>query len=130
MDWLDLLAVYGTLKSLLQCHSSKVSILRCSAFFTAQLSHPYLTTRKTIALTKLSIVGPVMFLLFSMLSRLGITFLPRSKRLNFLAAITICSDFGMPLSPHKKKMKSDTVSIVFPSISYEVMETDAIILVF
>ena len=80
-DWLDLLAVQGTLKSLLQYHSSKVSILQCSAFFTVQLSHPYMTTGKTIALTRQTFVGKVMFLLFNMLSRLVITFLPRSKRL-------------------------------------------------
>ena len=81
MDWLDLLAVHGTLKSLLQHHSSKASILRCSAFFTVQLSHPYMTTGKTIALTRRTFVGKVMSLLFNMLSRLVITFLPRSKRL-------------------------------------------------
>ena len=97
MDWLDLLAVQGTLKSLLQHHSSKASILWCSAFFTIQLSHPYMTTGKTIALTRQTFVGKVMPLLFNMLSRLLITFLPRSKRLfNFMAAITICSDFGAP----------------------------------
>ena len=79
MDWLDLLAVQGTLKSLLQHHSSKASILRCSAFFTVQLSHPYMTTRKTIALTRWTFVDKVMSLLFNMLSRLVITFLPRSK---------------------------------------------------
>ena len=78
MDWLDLLAVQGTLKSLLQHYSSKASILRCSAFFTVQLSHPYLTTGKTIALTRWTFVGKVMSLLFNMLSRLVITFLPRS----------------------------------------------------
>ena len=81
MDWLDLLAVQGTLKSLLQNHSSKASIPRCSAFFTVQLSHPYMTTGKTIALTRWTFVGKVMSLLFNMLSRLVITFLPRSKRL-------------------------------------------------
>ena len=81
MDWLDLLAVQGTLKSLLQHHSSKASILRCSAFFTVQLSHPYVTTGKTIALTRWTFVDKVMSLLFNMLSRLFITFLPRSKRL-------------------------------------------------
>ena len=81
MDWLDLLAVQGTLKSLLQHHSSKASILRCSAFFTVQLSHPYMTTGKTIALTRRTFVGKVMSLLFNMLSRLVITFLLRSKRL-------------------------------------------------
>ena len=81
MDWLGLLAVQGTLKSLLQHHSSKASILRCSAFFIVQLSHPYMTTGKTIALTRQTFVGRVMSLLFNMLSRLVITFLPRSKRL-------------------------------------------------
>ena len=81
MDWLDLLAVQGTLKSLLQYHSSKASILRCSAFFIVQLSHPYVTTGKTIALTKSTFVSKVMSLLFNMLSRLVITFLPRSKHL-------------------------------------------------
>ena len=81
MDWLDLLAVQGTLKRLLQHHSSKASILWCSAFFTVQLSHPYMTTGKTIALTRRTFVGKVMSLLFSMLSRLVIAFLPRSKRL-------------------------------------------------
>ena len=81
MDWLDLLAVQGTLKSLLQHHSSRASILRCSAFFTVQLSHPYMTTGKTIALTRWIFVGKVMSLLLNMLSRLVITFLPRSKRL-------------------------------------------------
>ena len=96
MDWLDLLAVQGTLKSLLQHHSSKASILRRLAFFTVQLSHPYMTTGKTIALTQQTFVGKVMSLLFNMLSRLVITFLPRSKHLNFMAAVTICSDFGAP----------------------------------
>ena len=97
MDWLDLLAVQGTLKSLLQHHSSKASILRCSAFFTVQLSHPYMTTGKTIALTRQTFVGKVMSLLLNMLSRVVITFLPRSKcLLIFMAAITICSDFGAP----------------------------------
>ena len=81
MDWLDLLVVQGTLKSLLQYHSSKVSILQCSAFFIVQLSHPYMTSGKTIALTRQTFVGKVMFLLFNMLSRLVITFLPRNKRL-------------------------------------------------
>ena len=93
MDWLHL-AIQGTLKSLLQHHSSKTSILQHSAFFIVQLSHPYMTTGKTIALTTRSFVGKVMSLLFNMLSRLVITFLPRSKHLNFMAAITICSDFG------------------------------------
>ena len=81
MDWLDLLAVQGTLKSLLQHHSSKPSVLRCSAFFMVQLSHPYMTTGKTIALTRWTFVDKVMSLLFNMLSRLAITFLPRSKHL-------------------------------------------------
>ena len=93
MDWLDLLAVHGTLKSL-QHHSSKASILRHSAFFIVQLSHPCMTSGKTIALTRLTFVGKLMSLLFNMLSRLVITFFPRSKHLNFMAAITICSDFG------------------------------------
>ena len=82
MDWLDLLAVQGTLKSLLQHHSSKASIFWCSAFFTVQLSHPYMTTRKTIALARQNFVDKVMSLLFNMLSRLVITFLPRSKCLS------------------------------------------------
>ena len=94
MDWLDLLAVQGTLKSLLQHHSSKALILWRSAFFTVQLSHPYMTTGKTIALTRRTFVDKVMSLLFNMLSRLVITFLSRSKHLNFMAAVTICSDFG------------------------------------
>ena len=94
MEWLDLLAIQGTLKSLLQHHSSKASILLCSTFLTVQLSHPYMTTGKTIALTRRTFVGKVMSLLLSMLSRLLITFLPRSKHLlNFMAAVTICSDF-------------------------------------
>ena len=94
MDWLHLLAVQGTLKSLLQHHTSKASILWHSAFFTVQLSYPYMTTGNTIALTRRTFVGKVMSLLLNMLSRLVITFLPRSKRLNFMAAVTICSDFG------------------------------------
>ena len=96
MDWLDLLAVQGTLKNLLQHHSSKASILRHSAFFTVQLSHPYITTQKTIALTRQTFVGKVMSLLFNMLFRLVIAFLPKSKSFNFMAAVTICSDFGAP----------------------------------
>ena len=91
IDWFDLPGVQGTLKSPLQHHSSKASILWCSAF---QLSHPYVTTGKTIALTRQTFVGKGMSLLFNMLSRLVIAFLPRSKHLNFVAAITICSDFG------------------------------------
>ena len=94
MDWLDLLAVQGTLKSLLQHHSSKTSVLWHSVFFTVQLSHPYMTTGKTIALTRQTFVDKVMSLLFSMMSRLVIAFLPRSKCLNFMAAVTIWGDFG------------------------------------
>ena len=95
MDWLDLLAVQGTLKSLLQHHTSKGPILGRSAFFTVQLSHPYMTTGKTIALARRTLVGQVMSLLLNILSRMVITFLPRSKRLLiFMATITICSDFG------------------------------------
>ena len=120
-DWLDLPAVQGTLKSLLQHHSSKASILQCSAFFIVQLSHPYMTTGKTIALTRRTFVGKVMSLLFNMLSRLVVTFLPRNKRLfNFMAAVTICSGIGA-------KKKSATVS---PSICHEVMGPDAVILFF
>ena len=94
MDWLDLLAVQGTLKSLLQHHSSKASILRHSAFSIVQLLHPYTTTWKTIALTTWALVGKAMSLLFNMFSRFVITFLQRSKHLNFMAVITIYSDFG------------------------------------
>ena len=94
MDWLDLLAVKGTLKSLLQHHSSKASVLWRSAFFIVQLSHPYTTTGKTIALTKHTFVSKVMPLFFDMLSRFVIGFLPRSKRLNVMTAVTVCSDFG------------------------------------
>uniref|UniRef100_A0AC11CXI6 Uncharacterized protein n=1 Tax=Ovis aries TaxID=9940 RepID=A0AC11CXI6_SHEEP len=102
MDWLDLLAVQGTLKSLLQHHSSKASILRCSAFFTAQLSHPYMTTGKTIALTRRTLVGKVMSLLLNMLSRLVITFLPRSKHLliSWLQSPSAVSLTLFPLFPH------------------------------
>ena len=114
IDWLDLLAVQGTLKSLVQHHSSKASILWCSAFFTVQLSHPYMTTGKTMALTRWTFVSKVMSLLFNMLSRLVIAFLPRSfLSFNFMAAVTICSDFGapqnkvslFPLFPHLFAMK-------------------------
>ena len=96
MDWLDLLAVQGSLKSLFQHHSSKASILWHSTFFIVQLSHPYMTTGKTIASTGRTFVGKAMCLLFIMLSRLVIAFLPRSKCLNFMAAVTICSDLGAP----------------------------------
>ena len=124
MDWLDLHAVQRTLKSLLQHHSSKASILQHSAFSIVQLSHPYMTTGKTIALTRWTFVSKVRSLLFNMLSMLVITFLPRSKCLNFMALVTICSDFGAP------QIKSVTVSIVSPSICHEVMGPDAMILVF
>ena len=99
MDWLDLLVVQGTLKSLLQHHSSKASILWCSAFFILQLSHPYMTTGKTIALTRWTFVGKVMSLLFNTLSRFVITFLPKNKHLNFTATVTICSDFSVHMAP-------------------------------
>ena len=106
---MDLLAVQGTLKSLLQHHSSKASILRCSAFFTVQLSHPYMTTGKTIALTRQTFVGKVMSLLLNMLSRLVITFLPRSKH---LLISWLQSPSAVILEP--KKIKSDVVSTVSP----------------
>uniref|UniRef100_A0AC11DWY6 Uncharacterized protein n=1 Tax=Ovis aries TaxID=9940 RepID=A0AC11DWY6_SHEEP len=125
MDWLDLLAVQGTLKSLLQHHSSKASILRCSAFFTVQLSHPYMTTGKTIALNRQTFVGKVMSLLLNMLSRLVIAFLPRSK---CLLISWLQSPSAVILEP--PKIKSDTVSTVSPSISHEVMGPDAMIFVF
>ena len=96
VDWLDLLSVQGTFKSLLQHHSSKASILQHSAFFTVHLSHPYVTTGKTIALTRQTFVGKVISLLLNMLSRLFITFLPRSKRLLISWLVTTCSDFGAP----------------------------------
>ena len=116
MDWLDLLVVQGTLKSLLQHHSSKASILWCSAFFTVQFSHPYMITGKTIALTRQTFVGKVMSLLLNMLSRLVITFPPRSKR---LLISWLQSPSTVILEP--PKIKSDTVS---PSISHEVMGPD------
>ena len=125
LDWLDLLAVQGTLKSLLQHHTSKASILQCSAFFTAQLSHPYMTTGKTIALTRWTFVCKVMSLLFNMLSRLVITFLPRSKH---LLISWLQSPSAVILEP--KKIKSVTVSIASPSICHEVMGPDAMTLVF
>ena len=125
MDWLDLHALQGTLKSLLQHHSSKASILRCSAFFTVQLSHPYMTTGKIIALTRQTFVGKVMSLLFNMLSRLVITFLPKSKR---LLISWLQSPSAVILEP--PKIKSATVSIVSPSICHEEMGPDAKILVF
>ena len=125
MDWLDLLAVQGTLKSLLQHHTSKASILWPSAFLIVQLSHPYMTTGKTIALTRLIFVGKVMSLLFNILSMLVITFLPRSKH---LLTSWLQSPSAVILEP--KKIKSVTVSTVSPSICYEVMGPDAMILVF
>ena len=121
MDWLDLLAVQGTLKSLLQHHSSKASILWCSAFFRVQLSYLYVTTGKTIALIRWTFVGKVMSLLLNMLSRLDITFLPRSKR---LLISWLQSPSAVILEP--RKIKSDTVSTVSPSICHEVMGPDAI----
>ena len=124
MDWLDLFAVQGTLKSLLQHHSSKASVLQCSAFFLLQLSHPYMTTGKTIALTRWTSVGKVISLLFN-LSRLVITFLPRSKR---LLISWLQSPSAVILEP--PKIKCDTVFTVYPSISHEVMEPDAMIFVF
>ena len=110
MDWLDLFAVQGTRKSLFQHHTSKASILQCSAFFIVQLSHPYVTTGKTIALTRWTFVGKVMSLLFNMLSRLVITFLPKSKS---LLISWLQSPSVVILEP--KKIKSDTVSTVSPS---------------
>ena len=124
MDWLDLLAVQGTLKSLLQHHSSKASILWCSAFFIVQLSHPYMTTGKTIALTRQTFVDKVMSLLFHMLSSLVITFLPKSK---CILISWLQSPSTVILEP--KIIKSVTVSIVSPSICHEVMGPDAMILV-
>ena len=126
MDWLDLLAVQGALKTLLQHHSSKASILRCSAFFTVQLSHPYITTEKTIALTRRTFVGKIMSLLLNMISRLVITFLPRSKR---LLISWLQSPSAVILEPRKIKSAA-TVSTVSPSICHEVMGPDAMILVF
>ena len=125
MDWLDLLAVQGILKSLLQHHSSKSSILQHSAFFIVQLSHPYMTTGKTIALTRQTFVDKVMSLLFNMLSRLVITFLPRSK---CLLISWLQSPSAVILEP--KKIKSVTVSIVSPCICHEVIGPDAMILIF
>ena len=115
MDWLDLLAVQGTLKSLLQHHSSKASILRRSAFFTVQLSHPYVTTGKTIALIRWTFVDKVMSLLLNILSRLLITFLPRNKH---VLISWLQSPSAVILKP--PKMKSDTVSTVSPCVSHEV----------
>ena len=125
MDWLDPLAVQGTLKSLLQHHSSKTSIFRRSAFFTVQLSHPYMTTGKTIALTRGTFVDTVISLLFNMLSRLVKTFLPRSKCL----LISWLQSPSAVILEHPK-IKFDTVFTVSPSICHEMMVLDTIILVF
>ena len=125
MDWLDVLAFQETLKSLLQHHSSKASILQCSAFFIAQLSHPYMTTGKTTALIILPFISKVMSLLFNMLSRFIIVFLPRSKRL-LISSLQSLS--AVILEP--PKIKSDIVSTVSPSISHEVMGLDAMIFIF
>ena len=125
MDWQDLLAVQGTPKSLPQHHNSKVSILQCSAFFIVQVSHPYMSGGKTIALTRLTFVGKVMSLLLYMLSRLVIAFLPRSKH---LLISWLQSPSAVILEP--QKIKFVTVSIASPSICHEVMGPDAMILVF
>ena len=119
MDWLDLLAVQGTLKSLLQHHSAKASILRCSAFFMVWLSHPYMTTGKTIALSRQTFVGKAASLHLNMLARLVITFLPRSKRLNFVAAITICSDIDAATMENNMEIpqKTKNTTTTWPSIS-------------
>ena len=119
IDWFDLLALQGILKSFLQQHNLKASILQLLAFFRVQLSHPYMTTGKTIALTRWTFVGKVMSLLFNMLSRLFITFLPRGKR---LLISWLQSPSAVILEP--PKVKSDTVSTVSPSISHEVMGPD------
>ena len=125
MDWLGLLAVQETLKSFLQHHSSKAQILRCSAFFIVQLSHPYMTIGKTMALTRRTFVGKVMSLHFNMLSRLVIIFPSRSKR---LLISWMQSPSAVILEP--RKIKSAIVSTVSPSICHEVMRPDAMILVF
>ena len=125
MDWFDLLAVQGTLKSLLQHHNWKVSILWHPAFFMVQLSHPYLTTRKTIALTIRTFAGKVMSLLFNMLSIFVIAFLPRSK---CLLISWVQSPSAVILKP--KKINSATASTFSPSIGHEVMGLDTVILVF
>ena len=125
IDWLDLLAVQGTLKSLLQHHSSKASILQDSAFFIVQLSHPYMTTGKKTTLTRWTFVGKVMSLLFNMLSRLVITFLPRSKCL-FISWLQSSSAVIL----ESKKTKCLTVPLVSASVCHEVMGPDTMILVF
>ena len=125
MDWLDLLAVQGTLKSVLQHHSSKVLILWHSVFFTVQLSHPYMTTGKTIGLTRQTFVGKVISLLFNMLSRFVTTFLSRRK---CLLISWLQSSSAVILEP--SKINSDTDSTVSPSVSHEMMGPDAMIFVF
>ena len=125
IDWLDLPAVQGILKSLLQHHSSNASILQCSTFFIVQLSHPHVITEKTIALTRQTFVDKVMPLLFNMLSRLVIAFLPRSMR---LLISWLKSPSAVILEP--EKLKSLTVSIISPSICHEVMGPDVMIFVF
>ena len=123
MDWFDLLEVQGTLKNLLQHHSSKASVLLCSTFFIVQLSHPYMTTGKTVALTRWTFVSKIMSLLFNMLSRFVIAFLPRSK---CLLISWLQSPSALILEP--QKIKSVTVSTVSPSICHKVMGPDAMIL--
>ena len=123
IDWFDLLTVQGTLRNLLQQHSSKSSIIQCSAYFIVQLSHPYMTTGKTIALTRQTFVGKVMSLPFNMLSSLVIAFLSRSNLISWLQ-----SPSAVILEP--QKIKSGTISTVSPSISHEVMGPDAMIFVF
>ena len=125
MGWFDLLAVQGTLKSLLQHHSSKASLLRCSAFFIVQLSYPYMTTGKTIALTRQTFVDKVMSLLFNILSRLVIAFLPRRKG---LLISWLQSPPAVTLEP--KKIQFVTVPIVSPSICHEEMGLHAMIVLF
>ena len=123
MEWFDLLPFQGTLKSLFQHHSSKASVVQLSAFFMVQLSHPYMTTGKTIALTIQTFVDKMLSLLFNMLSRLVIVFLPRSKHrlISWLQSPSV-------VILESKKIESDTVSIVSPSICHEVMRPDAMIL--
>ena len=124
MDWLDLLAIQGTLKSLLQHHNSKASILQYSAFFLFQISHPYMTIGKTIALTIWTFVSKVMFLLSNMLSWFVIAFLPRSRSINFMTTVTICSDFGA-----QESKICHGFHFLLP-IFHEVMEPFPMILVF
>ena len=129
MDWLALLEIQGTLKSLLQYHSSKASILQCSAFFIVQLSHSYMTTGKTTALTRWTFVGKVMSLLFNMLSRLVINFLPRSKH---LLISWLQSPFSVTLEPTPPKKNRESMSLFhcFLSICHEVIGPDAMIFIF